>query len=486
MRKKSRNQSNVATEQLMEMVSHMPKTYGESEVFVSIEGSTGTRKLNVQSKEFHNVLSKLFYDQYGRFASDADIRHVVGYVLGQGIEHQSKNLRYRVTSKDGAIYYDLCSADGCIRIDKKGWECCPEPEGLFKQYPSGCAQVRPLDDNSDLNLLRKYINISDDDWLLFKVYLVSCFYPDIQHPILNVRGSRGSGKSAMLHIIKSLVDPSNQPLSNLGSNFSDLFVQLSSCYFTAFDNISHISRKQSDLFCQVVTGGGIVKRELYTNKDTVSLNLTSLVAVNGILDIVRKDDLAQRTLFFRTLPMTSDNRLVNKDFWDSFEKDKPAILGEIFYYLAYALSAYPKIKLPGYHRLGDFDKLGCAIAQAENAKVEFLLALDRNEREQLNVVYDDSPLVRIVTDFMKDRYQWEGRMTSFYKLLRDTVRWDFGDEYDENDFPANSAILGKQMHAMCDVLSSFGIDIELKRDSDNYSYIALTNTCYKDEDLNKV
>lgn len=480
MAKTMGKKSSDEMKRLMSMAKALTKTYDSNDVFVPIQLQWGTRRLSVKSREFRNVMAKRYYDAYDQFPSDHGLTQLVAYLLAEGLEHQSENPRYRINSKDGAIYYDLCRNEGCVKISEDGWAICREEEHLFKQYACQQRQAIPESSEDGLEILQAYVNLAEQDWLLFVVYLISCFHPDIQHPILNVRGSRGTGKSTILEVVKKLVDPSTQKPGSLNNSTDSLFVQLSSCYYTIFDNLSQINRRQSDIFCQVVTGGGLVKRALYTDSDTVSLNFTSLVAFNGILDVVRKDDLAQRTLFFKTQPLAGKERIADREFWECFELEKPAILGAIFDVLASALAIYPNVELKQYHRLGDFDKLGYAIAESmdEGLGEEFLAAVTRNEQAQMDVIYDGSPLVRMVLDFMSDLPRWEGRTTKFYKYLHDYTCEDMGEEYDEQDFPINPAILGKRMTALLDVFESFGLDVEIRRDKDNYSYITLINTRY--------
>ena len=472
-------------QKLMDIVKPMQKTYDDSDIFIPVQFNRQTRRrISVKSRDFKAFLSKLYYDAYEKLPTERSLDQVVLYLLGEALEHQPENPKYRIKAKGGYVYYDLCRDEGFVKIGPEGCEIRSDENGLFKHYSTELEQAIPNTfDPEDLERLKIYINLTEKDWLLFTVYLISCFYPDIEHPIISVRGARGSGKSTILKILKSLIDPSSQQPGNLNQNMDSLQTLLGSCYYLPIDNLSKISARQSDIFCQAVTGGGYVKRELYTDKDIVTINFTALIAMNGILDVVHKDDLANRTVFFKTSPLTGDSRIVNNNMWNDFETEKPEILGAIFSILSKALTIYGEIDLPEYHRLGDFEKLGYAIAESigEGLGEEFLEALKRNEQAQMDAVYEGTPLVPIVINFMSSYERWEGKMSTFYKMLFSHSRTEMDDEFEESDFPGNAASLGKQLVALVDVFANFGIDIEKTRDSNNCSYVTLVNTRYEEK-----
>lgn len=78
-------------------------------------------------------------------------------------------------------------------------------------------QEIPANGEDDINCLLDYVNLEEDDELMFLVYLISCFIPGVQHLILNIWGEAGTGKTTISKIIKDLVDSSKSMLND----FSD-------------------------------------------------------------------------------------------------------------------------------------------------------------------------------------------------------------------------------------------------------------------------
>lgn len=168
-----------------------------------------------------------------------------------------------------------------------------------------------------------------------------------------------------------MVDPSLQLLNDLPRQERDLVVTLTSTYYIVFDNLSKLTPEKSDIICKAVTGGNASLREMYTMIGLRNIPYNTLIALNGISDVIYRGDLAQRTIYIETLIIDEDKRLPENEFWKKFERDKPRILGGIFDILSKAIGLYDTITVRKLHRLADFHKLGCAIAKAIDPSLEF-------------------------------------------------------------------------------------------------------------------
>ena len=182
---KKPKQSKIMTElqRLMDIMKSMPKTYDGANVYIHLHYDWGMKKISIKSKDFRYIMTKKYTDIYEESPSDRALSQLIAYELGVALERQSENLQYRINHKEGVIYYDLCKAEGCVKISADGWEIVPEGEGLFKQYSTQKAQVIPKSGKRGLDVLKDFINLPNCDWPLFIVYLVSCFFPNIQHPM---------------------------------------------------------------------------------------------------------------------------------------------------------------------------------------------------------------------------------------------------------------------------------------------------------------
>ena len=63
----------------------------------------------------------------------------------------------------------------------------------------------------------------------------------------------------------------------------------------AFDNLSHLQDWQSDALCRISTGGGWAGRALYTDQDETILDVMRPIALNGIEEVVTRNDLLDRS-----------------------------------------------------------------------------------------------------------------------------------------------------------------------------------------------
>ena len=83
----------------------------------------------------------------------------------------------------------------------------------------------------------------------------------------------------MGRIIKRLLDPvegdKSELLVNKPKDINYLIGLLSHNAVAVLDNVSMIDRETSDVLCNVVTGGVIPTRELYTTNDQVLIDIRS-------------------------------------------------------------------------------------------------------------------------------------------------------------------------------------------------------------------
>ena len=84
-----------------------------------------------------------------------------------------------------------------------------------------------------------YVNIQEKDRLLFMVYVVTLFIPDIPHAVLILHGPQGSTKTTLMIIVKDLIDPSAVGVGTLPRDERELVQALDHSYLNYFDNVVH-------------------------------------------------------------------------------------------------------------------------------------------------------------------------------------------------------------------------------------------------------
>ena len=92
---------------------------------------------------------------------------------------------------------------------------------------------------------------------------------------------------------------------------------------------SDIPRWLSDALCQLVFGGAVSGRALFTNDDRSFIYAQRPVLLSGIGDFVRWADLKDRCVFLRLPPIPPTRCRGEDEFWKAFQADRPGILGAV-------------------------------------------------------------------------------------------------------------------------------------------------------------
>lgn len=223
-------------DKLLELTKEFPLLHTSSDVYITIPRKERKENLVVSSGAFRRYLKSAYRNEYDRFPSDISIKNVTDYLQDKAMERGSVEAYFRIGCVGDAIYYDL--ADGtCVEITKDGWSVKSITQNFFLQSGDQSQQKTPLARKGDINRLKPYLNIPEEDWVLFVPYLISCFEPNIQHPICCLNGSNGTGKSTLAALLKKLIDPSVSELETLNNSQENTVLRLHSSYYTAFDNL---------------------------------------------------------------------------------------------------------------------------------------------------------------------------------------------------------------------------------------------------------
>lgn len=366
----------------------------------------------IKSAAYREFLGNELFNKYQFDMSDLNINKIISYAIRQArFSNEVHDLSVRLAFRDGAIYYDLCNSSWeVVKIDKTGFKILKKPPILFVRNEHQKEQPHPVSSDISKKLLR-YVNISKEFQLLFLTTVISLFIANIAHPIIVCYGQKGSGKSTFSKIIKSLVDPSDLDIISFPAS-KDLPQVISKSYLTAFDNLSKIDDADSDILCRVCTGGTFIKRKLYSDNSEITYQLQRCILLNGIYQLGTKNDFLDRSFIFELEPISEDTRMTDDKFWDSFNKNKPLILGNFFNILSIALRIYETTKPDNLHRLADFDSWGYAIAEAIGGGQGeiFQSQYDRMISIQNEEAILSHPLANALISFMNDRAEWVGNV----------------------------------------------------------------------------
>src|SRR5207247_34130 len=140
---------------------------------------------------------------------------------------------------------------------------------------------------------------------------------------------QGSGKSTTARITRRLIDPHQSELRRPPRNTEDVMIAASNGYVVTIDNVSYLPDWLSDDLAVLSTGGGLSKRELYSDADECILAAQRPVILNGINHSITRADLLDRAIVL-TLPVIPDHkRRAEAGFWRAFEQAHPKILGAL-------------------------------------------------------------------------------------------------------------------------------------------------------------
>lgn len=130
-------------------------------------------------------------------------------------------------------------------------------------------------------------------------------------------------------MIVSIVDPREPAHTSVPDKETDLMVAAATRNVIAIDNVTSISKEMSDAYCRLTTGGGMERRELYSDSNLHTLSACSSVIVTSIFPPTNREDFQRRAINFRIRPASNDERLAKEDVEAMAEWACPRIMGAL-------------------------------------------------------------------------------------------------------------------------------------------------------------
>lgn len=417
----------------------------------------------INSLRFRNWAIRQYWRDENKPPKSEHVKQALDLIRSLAIFDGEKiNLSNRVAGKDGSIFYDLTDDKWqVIKINSTGWKIVENPPIMFRRYTHQQSQIMPVIDG-DISVVLQFVNLKDKhQQLLFLVYLVSCFVPDIPHPIPVLYGSQGAAKSTFLRVLRRIIDPSSLELLSFPTKKAQLVQQLSHHWAPYYDNVTTIPEWLSDSLCRAVTGEGFSKRELYTDDEDVIYSFKCCIGINGINIAAQKADLLDRSILFGLERIDSKQRKDETKFWNDFKELQPIIIGGVFNTLAKAIEIRPSIILEELPRMADFALWGCAIAKALGyEQEEFLTAYQANLDEQNEEAIREHPVATAVRSFMEKREyaEWQGSSTELLNVL-EVIAEEQSINIKQKLWPKAPQALSRRLNEVKTNLNNIGIVI---------------------------
>lgn len=449
---------------LLEMLKDLRLFQGEdTEPYAEVEIHGNKEFLHVNSKQFKRYICKRYFDRYKSAPKTQAIKSALLVLESKAIFDGEKcQLSNRVAEYKGCIWYDLADDKRrSVRINAEGWSIVENTPTIFKKFSHQKSQMLPQR-NGDIRKILDFVNLREDDQLLFLIYLVACFIPGFPHPIQIIYGEKGASKTMTFKLLKSLIDPSFIQVLTFPKNIQELIQNLDHHWYLGFDNISKISDTISDALCRACTGEGLSKRRLYTVDEDKIYRYQRCVALNGINVVATKEDLLDRSILFELERISPEKRREEGKMWSEFEQEKPLILGSIFDTVVKAMLIYPTVNLNKLFRLADFTVWGYAIAQAlGESGEEFLLQFSSNIEKQNKEVLESNPIATTIIHLMEDETEWRGRAADLLGFIENIAAEERID-VKSGTFPKSANQLTRKLNNIKSNLEDAGIEFEVR------------------------
>jgi hypothetical protein len=421
--------------------------------------------LPVRSQSFRNWLVSRFYKALKKTPSTEALNETLALFRARAqFEGPERVVGIRVLRCGQSIYVHLADDEWrAVEVQKSQWRIVSESPALFTRPRGMRAMPMPMDGDDlkehgdDLLELKNLLpHVTENQRVLIVAWLVSALHPDGPYPILVLQGEHGSCKSTVTRSLRRLVDPATAPLRTVPRDERDLAITACHSWIIAIDNLSGAAQWLSDALCRLSTGGGFGTRQLYTDDEEILFDAKRPIILNGIDDIARSPDLADRAIILTLPPLPEEKRLTEEDYWEKFKQVEPRLLGALLNAVVAAHNNIERTKIPRPPRMADFANWVYAAAAALPFDGErFLQAYQANRRESLFLTLESSVVARAIQSLVAEK-KWEGGYTELLEKLNLTVK---EETTKSKAWPKNPRALSSALRKIAPLLRTAGYAI---------------------------
>jgi hypothetical protein len=327
----------------------------------------------------------------------------------------------RLGQTEQGFEIDICDeSTKVIRVDKEGYRLA-EPTIPFIRTP----EMKPLCEpevGNGIDEFFRLLSIADsNDKKLIIAWLLSSMRPKPPYFILLLLGEQGSSKSTTSTALKYILDPSDIPLRSLSNSERDLVINLNKRRIVCFDNLSKISDNMSDALCRASVGNGFCTRKLYTDSDEVVFKPQNPMILNGINNIIERQDLISRSIVIELPSIKPENRITEKEFYTRLEDIRPKLLGELLKHASCSIANIESTTITHTSRMADAELWVAAAEQTlgwESGETSKLL--ETNQLAAIKYGLEAEPLSEVIIQFIASRTStepWTGTATALLEEL---------------------------------------------------------------------
>lgn len=429
----------------------------QQEPYATVEVGEHRETWPVRSKSFKLYADRAFYlreDASANANSLADaLRTLAGRAIYEGVE---RAVHFRVADGPGEILLDLGDERWrCVKINAEGWQVLDEHPVKFRRTPTMRALPDP-ERGGSVGALAAFLNVDDDGYVLYVGWLLGTLRPGYPFPVLVAHGEQGSGKSTLGRLARLLVDPSKVPLKSSPKTDVDLLVSATASWIVTADNVSSLTPAMSDALCRLSTGGGLSKRQLYTDGDEFVLDAMRPCVLNGIEEAAKRSDLLDRAVLIECPVIGDDRRIAEDEFYADFELVRAKLLGALLDAVAHALAHVDEVKLDRLPRMADFAKWVTAAEPALGWRPgTFMDAYQRNRAETHEIAVESDVIGPALQAVAADGF--EGTSSE----LLEQVALKAGERAAKGkDWPRSPRALTGEIKRLAPNLRQLGVEVE--------------------------
>lgn len=415
----------------------------------------------VESTAYRELLAHDYYGLVGKGCNRNALTDALTTISAQAkFDGPQEKVWLRVAQDGDTITIDMGDADWrAIKVTRAGWSIETTTELRFQR--TGKMQVLPVPTKPDFTLLWRYANVRPEDRVLVAAFLLAALRPSGPYPLLILSGEQGAGKSTFAKLIKRLADPSAAGLRPPPKDSRDLLVGARNAWLVCIDNLSYLPAELSDALCRIATGGAIAERTLYTNTEETLIEIRRPLVINGIEELATRPDLAERGIHIELAPVVQ--RRAEREFWQSFERDAPAILAALLDALSLALRDLGKQRCDHLPRMADFAQWAIAgLPGLDFTAEEFLDAYAANQRKGMELGLEASPVGAAIEAFTRTCGEWTGSANALLRELSELV----GEQTARSrSWPRSAKALHGHLKRLAPALRLAGISVERDRSS---------------------
>jgi len=444
----------------------------QDEAYAKIKIKNHIEVWNITSLGFKDWIARELWKQYKQGLNKSSFDSALTTLRGMAIyDGHIEQIYLRVAQLGDFIFIDLCNKKWqAIQVSSSGWVIVDESPVSFIRSRN-MQPLRIPENNGNIHLLKKHLNIHDQDFPLIVGWLLMSMQAGRgAYPIMVLQGTAGCGKTTISRMLRELVDPNKADLLSKPKT-QDMRVIGVNNHVLAFDNLSGIHPNYSDALCKIATGDNQTIRVLYTTNDEMTISIKKPILLNGIDEIVVRGDLISRSVKIELQKLKQSR--TESSVWSDFIKDAPSILGALLDGLSVALSRADHIKIDKLLRMGDFCKWASAASSVYGwNEDQFMTAYRANISSSYVDSIEASTFASGVVKMFKSRLEFTGTPL---ELLRQ-VEGNFVSEKVRHSHKWVTTAKGvmSKLNRYQDALEVFGIRFNKTRDRTNRTILSIT------------